>query len=232
MNIPNHIAIIMDGNGRWAKERNLPRIFGHKEGAQRVREIIKEANKLGVKVVTVFAFSTENWNRPRKEVGLLFSYLDNFLKIYAKELTKDDVKLKMLGRRDRINPRVLKRIESIEKLTQDNKSLIFNIALDYGGRWDIVQAAQKAAYDCVSKKISPGQIDENLFKNYLSLSGVPEPDLLIRTSGEKRISNFLLWDSAYSELYFPKIYWPSFNKDEFKKAIEIYSKRKRRFGSI
>lgn len=222
----------MDGNGRWAKEKNLPRTFGHREGAEKVKKNLKEAKRLGVKVLTVFAFSTENWSRPKKEREFIFSYLEHFLRTYAKELMQEDIKLRMLGRRDRIPPKTIKKIEEIEELTKNNKSFIFNIALDYGGRWDITQAAKSIVHDCINKKISEEQIDEKLFKSYLSLKDVPEPDLLIRTSGEERISNFLLWDLAYSELYFPEIYWPSFNEKELQKAIEIYSKRERKFGNI
>lgn len=232
MNIPKHIAIIMDGNGRWAKEKNLPRPLGHREGSKRIKEIIKEAKKLGVKIVTVFAFSTENWNRPKEEINLLFSYLEDFLKNYKEELMREEIKLNIIGRRDRLGKKVVLKIEEVENATRDNGSFVFNIALDYGGKWDIALAAKKVVMDYKNGKISENEINEDTFAAYLALDGMPDPELLIRTSGEERISNFLLWNLAYTELYFPKIYWPDFDKNELLKAIEIYSSRNRRFGQI
>ncbi|MFA5271171.1 MAG: isoprenyl transferase [Candidatus Omnitrophota bacterium] len=232
MNIPQHIAIIMDGNGRWARERGLPRSIGHREGSKRIKETIKDAKSLGVKIVTVFAFSTENWNRPKKEINLLFSYLKDFLHKYKDELIRDDIKLNIIGRRDRLVTDVIKKIEEVEGLTRENKSFIFNIAIDYGGKWDIVAAAKKIAIDYKDGKISENQIDEDTFGKYLVLGDMPDPELLIRTSGEERISNFLLWNLAYAEFYFPKIYWPDFNKNELIKAIRVYSSRDRRFGKV
>ncbi|MDD5194801.1 MAG: isoprenyl transferase [Candidatus Omnitrophica bacterium] len=232
MKIPNHIAVIMDGNGRWAKQRGLPRTAGHKEGVERVKKTVSAAKKLGVKMLTIFAFSTENWNRPRQEVDLLFSYLEIFLSTYKKELMKENIRLKVIGRRDRITPRIIEKIEELEGVTSQNSSFIFTIALDYGGRWDIVEAAKKIIGACTDKKISLQEVNEDLFGKYLALGNLPEPDLLIRTSGEKRISNFLLWNLAYSEFYFPEIHWPDFNEEELRKAIEIYSERERRFGAV
>jgi undecaprenyl diphosphate synthase len=231
MKVPEHIAVIMDGNGRWAKERGLPRMYGHREGSKRVKEILREAKKLNVKILTIFAFSTENWDRPKKEINYLFSYLETFLEKYKKELMKDGIKVNIIGRRDRITKRIVKKIEDIEKLTKDNKDFTFNISLDYGGRWDITEAAKKIIKDCKDNKISEDQIDEDFFSKYLSLGGVPNPDLLIRTSGEQRISNFLLWDLAYAEFYFPEIYWPDFNEEQLRRAINVYDKRERRFGT-
>lgn len=232
MKVPRHIAIIMDGNGRWAKKRNLPRTAGHKEGIRRIGEVIREAKKLGVKIVTVFAFSTENWNRPPKELRFLFFYLNDFLNKYKEELVKEDIKLKVIGRRDRISKEIIKKISEVEALTEKNKSFTFNIALDYGGRWDIVNAVRKIIDDYNNKKIGKEDINEELFSNYLALSGIPNPDLLIRTSGEQRVSNFLIWDLAYSEFYFTPTFWPDFDKEELFKAINVYSKRERRFGRI
>lgn len=232
MKVPRHIAIIMDGNGRWAKKRNLPRTAGHKEGIRRIGEVIREAKKLGVKIVTVFAFSTENWNRPPKELRFLFFYLNDFLNKYKEELVKEDIKLKVIGRRDRISKEIIKKISEVEALTARNKSFTFNIALDYGGRWDIVNAVKKIIDDYNNKKIGKEDINEELFSNYLALSGIPNPDLLIRTSGEQRVSNFLIWDLAYSEFYFTPTFWPDFDKEELFKAINVYSKRERRFGRI
>lgn len=222
----------MDGNGRWAKKRGLPRSAGHLKGAERVREVIAEANKAGVKAVTIFAFSTENWNRPKPEIKFLFSYLDKFLKDNRKVFIRDGICLRAIGRRDRIPNKALKRVVEVEKLTEDNTNFYLNIALDYGGRWDIVNAAKKIARDVDSKKITARDIDEGLFKNYLSLAGLDYPDLLIRTSGEQRLSNFLVWELAYSEFYFCDLTWPDFNQQEFRKALEEYKARDRRFGEV
>lgn len=232
MNVPHHIAIIMDGNGRWAKKRGLPRTIGHREGVKRIKEIVREAKKLGVKILTIFAFSTENWNRSKNEIKFLFQYLNIFLKNYKKELMRKDIRLKAIGRRDRIDKNSIRQVEVVEELTKDNKSFIFNIALDYGGRWDITEAARGIVSDYQNKLISKEAINEDFFQQYLSLGGLASPDLLIRTSGEQRISNFLLWDLAYTELYFPQKYWPDFNVMELEKAIEVYSQRIRKFGKI
>lgn len=232
MNVPHHIAIIMDGNGRWAKKRGLPRTIGHREGVKRIKEIVREAKKLGVKILTIFAFSTENWNRSKNEIKFLFQYLNIFLKNYKKELMRKDIRLKAIGRRDRIDKKSIRQVEVVEELTKNNKSFIFNIALDYGGRWDITEAARGIVSDYQNKVISKEAITEDFFQQYLSLGGLASPDLLVRTSGEQRISNFLLWDLAYTELYFPQKYWPDFNTKELEKAIEVYSQRIRKFGKI
>ncbi len=228
MDAPNHVAIIMDGNGRWAKERKLPRTAGHREGVKRVKDIAREAKKLGVKVLTIFAFSTENWDRPSPEIKFLFSYLVNFLNGYKNELIKEDIKLRAIGRRDRIDGKIIKKIEEIEALTSNNKSFIFNIALDYGGRWDILNAAKK-----ISENSEPSaQTDENNFSQYLALGDIADPELLIRTSGEQRISNFLIWNLAYTEFYFTPCFWPDFDRGELEKALLAYWQRNRRFGKI
>ncbi|UCG35024.1 MAG: isoprenyl transferase [Candidatus Omnitrophota bacterium] len=232
MKIPKHIAIIMDGNGRWAKDRGLPRFEGHREGMERVREVIRQAQRLGVKAITLFAFSTENWDRPRSEIKFLFSSLEKFIDKYLKELQENDIKLQMIGRRDRIDKKVIKRIEEAERSTKENKSFLINVALDYGGRWDIVEGAKKLLANCRSGVISEDDIDEASFSKSLALADIPDPDLLIRTSGEQRISNFLLWNLAYAELYFPEVFWPEFNGSELKKAINAYGQRQRRFGGV
>ncbi|MFH1519175.1 MAG: isoprenyl transferase [Candidatus Omnitrophota bacterium] len=232
MEVPYHIAVIMDGNGRWAKRKGLPRIVGHRQGAKRVKEIIQEAQRIGVKVLTFFAFSTENWSRPQKEVELIFSYLVKFLGDYGEKLKQRGIRFRAIGRRDRIDKRAVKAIGAVENLTRECKKFILNVALDYGGRWDIINAAKKVAKECVSKSVFWENIDEKLFSKYLSLQGAPAPDLLIRTSGEKRISNFLIWDLAYSEFYFTPVLWPDFNKEQLHKAIKVYSGRERRFGKI
>ncbi|MEI8350124.1 MAG: isoprenyl transferase [Candidatus Omnitrophota bacterium] len=232
MKIPCHVAVIMDGNGRWAERRGLPRIAGHHEGAKRIKEIVRESKALGIKVLTIFAFSTENWDRPKKEIDFLFKYLEDFIKNYRDELMREEIKVNFIGRRDRIKTSIIAKMQELEAVTCSNGAFVFNIALDYGGRWDILQAAQKLLGDCQSGKISVEAINEDIFKNYLAINGLPDPDLLIRTSGEERISNFLLWNLAYAELYFTQVYWPDFNKEELKKAVEVYSDRERRFGQI
>jgi undecaprenyl diphosphate synthase len=232
LKIPDHVAVIMDGNGRWAKQRGLPRTAGHYEGAKRVKELVRNSKDLGIKAVTVFAFSTENWSRPKEEVAVIFSYMEKFLLDYKKELVDEGVKYNVIGRRDRISKRFLEVVEEVERATRDNKEIIFNAAIDYGGYWEIVEAAKKIAVECLENKVSLEKIDEELFSRYLCLSGQPIPSLLIRTSGEERISNFLLWSLAYAEFYFTDIYWPDFNKAELIKAIEVYSQRDRRFGGI
>ncbi|MDD5069122.1 MAG: isoprenyl transferase [Candidatus Omnitrophica bacterium] len=230
MKVPKHIAIIMDGNGRWAKSRGLPRTMGHLEGSKRFREIVKESLNLGIKALTAFAFSTENWARSKKEVDFLFNNMAGFVKTYKKELIANGAKFNFIGRRDRLPQFLVGELEKLEAETYPNKKFILNVALDYGGRWDIVEAAKKIAVDYKNNKIKKENIDELLFSDYLSLSGICPPDLLIRTSGEKRISNFLLWDLAYAEFYFTDIHWPDFKKSQLHLAVEEYSKRDRRFG--
>lgn len=232
MSIPRHIAIIMDGNGRWAKQRALPRTMGHKQGAAQVKKIVRAAKENGVEALTIFAFSTENWNRPKEEVDFLFKLLNDFLKGYEKELVQEDIKLKIIGRRDRLTENIKNQIEKLERLTGKNKSLVFNIALDFGGRWDILNAVRKIIEVCQQTNKYDGSLDEKTLHQYFSLAGVPDVDLLIRTSGEQRISNFLLWELAYSELYFCDLCWPDFDNHHFKQAIEFYQQRERRFGGI
>lgn len=232
MKIPQHIAIIMDGNGRWARRRALPRTAGHKIGIDKIDETARNAKKLGVRILTMFAFSTENWNRPQDEVDFLFTYLDKFIDKYKEGFIKEKVRLRMIGRRDRIKKGIIDKIEDLEQVTSVNENLILNVALDFGGRWDIMQAAKSIFSDLQDNKICDEDINEEFFGKRLSLGDLPQPDLLIRTSGEHRISNFLLWDFAYSELYFPKVLWPDFNMGHLKKAIKIFSKRERRFGKI
>lgn len=232
MKIPKHIAVIMDGNGRWARRRALPRTAGHKIGIDKIDRISRDAKDLGVKMMTFFAFSTENWSRPKGEVEFLFSYLDKFIDKYGEDFVAEKVKFNLIGRRDRVKKSIIEKLEELERKTADNKDFIINIALDYGGKWDIVQAARKILKESKDNKISEEDITEEYFQEKLSLGKLPRPDLLIRTSGEYRISNFLLWDLAYSELYFPNTFWPAFSKRHLKKAIKIFSRRERRFGKI
>lgn len=232
LEIPRHIAIIMDGNGRWAAERGLTRTQGHRRGIERVQELITSAQELKIPMITLFAFSTENWKRPRTEILKLFSYMTYFLMKSKKKLIEDNVRLTFIGRRDRIDRIRLRQMEDIESRTKDNDSLIVNIALDYGGRWDIVSAVNRILADCAGEKKKFESLDEETFAGYLSLAEFSEPELLIRTSGELRLSNFLLWQAAYSELYFTDCYWPDFDRGELLQAIRVYTQRERRFGKI
>jgi undecaprenyl diphosphate synthase len=231
-NIPKHVAIIMDGNGRWAKEKGLPRAAGHKEGIERVKEIVRAARKIEIKVLTIFAFSSENWNRPRKEISILMRFLINFLEREINELDKNDIKFRVMGREEPLPGYLLKKIKKAEEKTKDNKSLVLVIALNYGGRQEIVDAAKKFARSVISKEIELEELDEGLFSGFLYTAGLPDPDLLIRTSGELRISNFLLWQLSYAEFYFSQKYWPDFKSPDLTEAIEEFQRRERKFGRI
>jgi len=226
--IPRHVAIIMDGNGRWAQKRRLPRIAGHREGIKRAKEIIKVASGLGIEVLTLFAFSAENWQRPKREIDMLMSSLDYFLKNNIKELMKGNICLKFIGREDPLPAKVLDRIKKTAEETNKNSGLRLCLALNYGSRQEIVDAVKKI----IDSGTRPEEIDENNFSRFLYTDGLPDPDLLIRTSGEQRISNFLLWQVSYTELYFAKKNWPDFTEEEFKKAIREYQRRERRFGAV
>jgi undecaprenyl diphosphate synthase len=230
--IPKHIAIIMDGNGRWAKERGLMRTAGHREGVKRAREVIKACGELGIEVVTFFAFSAENWRRPKREIGILMGFLESFLKDEIRDLIKNNIRLKVIGRGDPIPKTLQKRLKEAQAKTEDNSGLTVCLALNYGSRQEIVDAAKDFAADTLKGKINLGSLDENIFSGYLYTGELPDPDLLIRTSGEMRISNFLLWQLSYAELYFPKVYWPDFRRADLEAAIAEFKKRERRFGKI
>jgi undecaprenyl diphosphate synthase len=223
--IPKHIAIIMDGNGRWAQNRHMPRFMGHREGAKRIKKIIKYAADSGVKYLSVYAFSTENWKRPQKEVDTLMEIFQKYLKAESKNMLKDNIRLIVTGRKEGISSKLLTAIKEVEELTKNNDGLTFNICFNYGGRSEII--------DAVNKIIELGEknITEENFKEFL-YSDIPDPELVIRTSGEFRISNFLLWQLAYSEIYVTDVLWPDFDESEFDKAIENYNKRDRRFGGV
>jgi len=231
-NIPKHIAIIMDGNGRWAKERNLPRTQGHRAGIKRIREIVKAANEFGIKVVTFFTFSTENWSRPKKEVGMLMGYLDNFLTSEIKDLDKNNIRVIVIGRDRPIPEYLLNKIQKAEARTENNTGMVVVLALNYGSRQEIIDAVKKFTESAMEGKTNLEDLDVESFNNYFYTAGLPDPDLLIRTSGEMRLSNFLLWQISYAELYFSKKYWPDFGRQELEKAIMEYQKRERRFGRI
>ena len=225
-----HIAVIMDGNNRWAKSKGLLSLEGHKAGVERVRDIIENCQSAGVEVLTLFAFSSENWLRPALEVKGLMALFGAYIKSESKTLKKRGVRLQVIGERSHFSSGLQKRIADAEALTADNTAMTLVLAVDYGGRWDIVQAARKLAHRTASGLISADSIDENLFEQELCLSNYPMPDLCIRTAGEQRISNFLLWQLAYSELYFAECYWPDFDESAFDLAVEAYYSRQRRFG--
>ena len=228
--IPRHIAIIMDGNGRWAKERGLPRIAGHREGINSVREITKICGELGVKYLTLYTFSTENWNRPKTEVKALMTLLLSTIKKEIKELHKNDVKFSTIGDISILPKGTVKGIKEGEKLTFNNSGLNLILALNYGSRQEIISAVNNIVLDIKKGSIDSNSIDENIFSSYLDTNNCPDPDLLIRTSGELRISNFLLWQSAYTEMYLTNTYWPSFRENELFTAIFDFQNRERRFG--
>lgn len=230
ISMPKHVAIIMDGNGRWAKSKGKIRTFGHKAGVESVRAAVRFARKNGIESLTLFAFSSENWNRPAEEVGVLMDLFNFVLNSEAKKLNKNNVRLKVIGDKSRFESKLIAKINKAEELTQQNSSLTLNIAANYGGRWDIVNAAQKLASQAAKGELDAKDIDEKLFNQSICLSEQAELDLLIRTGGEHRISNFLLWQCGYAELYFTKTLWPDFDEDAFQLAIDDYCERQRRFG--
>ncbi len=231
-NIPGHIAIIMDGNGRWAKKRLLPRVLGHKEGVKAVERTLEAAGKLGVKYVTLYAFSTENWKRPKEEIDALMQLLVNAIDKYLERLLKDNVVLKVIGAYKDFPAPVVKKLEEAIKQTSRNDGVVLTFALNYSGRWEIVEAAQKIAKSVEDGDLSVQNISTDSVTNALATHFLPDPDLIIRTSGEYRTSNFLLWQSAYSEFYFTEQLWPDFNEESLKAAIVDYQSRERRFGDI
>jgi len=228
--IPQHVAIIMDGNGRWAKKRGLPKLAGHRAGARSVDEITAAAAKLGVKVLTLYAFSTENWKRPKMEVEGLFRLLEKHLKKEEARLNKNNIKLSVVGDITALPASTQKLIRAVMGSTAGNTGMVLNIALNYGSRAEMLEAVRKLAKDAAAGAISPEEIDEKLFSSSLYTKNLPDPDLLIRTSGEKRISNFLLWQLSYAEFYFTEKLWPDFREADFKKAVREYGRRERRYG--
>ena len=232
LNVPKHVAIILDGNGRWAKKRHLPRNMGHVAGAKAVEQICEDAWDLGIKYLTVYAFSTENWNRPDDEVKALMKLLRNYLKNCEKRANDNDMRVRVIGDLSRLDEDIRETILHLEDVTASNGGLNFTIAINYGSRDEIIRAIKKISTDGKEGKINIEDIDEKMFSSYLDTDDMPDPDLLIRTSGEERLSNYLLWQLAYTEFYFTDCLWPDFNKKELKKAIEIYSSRNRRFGKV
>lgn len=232
MNVPQHVAIILDGNGRWAKSKGMPRNYGHAQGSKNVERICEEAWRMGIKYLTVYAFSTENWNRPKDEVDALMKLLRNYMKTCLTTAAKNDMRVRVLGDISRLDDDIRERILELEDATKDNGGLNFQIAINYGSRDEIIRAIRTLTRDCVDGKVEVDEINEELFEGYLDTRGIPDPDLLIRTSGEQRLSNYLLWQLAYTEFYFADVHWPDFSKEELIKAIEVYNRRDRRFGGV
>ena len=232
MRVPEHVAIILDGNGRWAKKRFLPRNMGHAQGSKTVERIIEDAFDMGIKYLTVYAFSTENWRRPKDEVDALMKLLRDYLKTCIKRANKNNMRVRVIGDVTGLSEDLREKIEQLEEASKGNTGINFTIALNYGSRDEMIRAMKKMAGDLLAGTLKKEEITEDLFAGYLNTKGLPEPDLMIRTSGEQRLSNFMLWQLAYTEFYFTDVLWPDFNKKELKKAVEYYNGRERRFGGI
>lgn len=230
--VPAHIAIIMDGNGRWAKSRFMPRTYGHKVGVETIRKVVKECSRLGVKYLTLYAFSTENWKRPKDEVSALMGLLVKYLRNELEELHKNNVKILTIGDISKLPQACIEELDHAKEKTKDNRGLVMSLALNYGGRNDLINAVKNISQEVVDGKISVEDIGDDLISSHLSTKESPDPDLVVRTSGEQRLSNFLLWELAYSEFYFADIHWPDFDEKELQKAIFAYQSRDRRFGGI
>lgn len=230
--IPNHVAIILDGNGRWAKSKGMPRNYGHVQGAKTVEVICEEAYRMGIQYLTVYAFSTENWNRPKDEVDALMGLLRNYMKTCLKTAAKNNMCVRVIGDKTGLAEDIRTRIVQLEEATKNNTGLHFQIAINYGGRDEIVRAVRKLAASAVQGSLKPEEITEQMLSDSLDTHDLPEPDLLIRTCNELRISNFLLWQLAYTEFYFTPVAWPDFSKEELEKAVEAYNKRDRRYGLV
>ena len=228
--IPVHVAIIMDGNGRWAQKRGKPRIYGHQQGMESVRAVVEAARKVGIKVLTLYAFSKENWARPLEEVNFLMGLLERYLKKEVEELHQKDIQIRAIGEIERLPKRIQKLLKEAMKKTAKNQGMVLNLALSYSGRAEIARAAKLIVEACRRGDLSPEEITEETFNRYLYTAGLPDPDLLIRTSGEMRLSNFLLYQCAYTEFYITPTLWPDFREEEFMAALEEYARRERRFG--
>ncbi len=230
--IPQHVAIILDGNGRWAKAKGLPRNYGHKQGAKAVEDILVVARDMGIKYLTVYAFSTENWNRPETEVSALMMILRQYLKSSIKKSMKNNVRCQVIGERSKLSADIQDAIKELETATAGNTGLTFTIAINYGSRDEIVRAVRKIAADCADGKVDPSEISEEMISRNLDTANLPDPDLMIRTCGEQRLSNFLLWQCAYTEFYYTDIAWPDFDEAELQKAVDAYGNRNRKFGGL
>ncbi|MHB8128080.1 MAG: isoprenyl transferase [Mobilitalea sp.] len=232
LQIPNHIAIILDGNGRWAKKKRMPRNYGHTQGSKVVEKICEIAYKMGVQYLTVYAFSTENWKRPKDEVDALMKLLQTYLETSVKTSAKNNMRVRVIGDKSKLSEEINKSITILEEESKNNTGLNFQVAINYGSRDEMLRAIKALSLDVKANKIEIDLIDETTYGQYLDTKGIPDPDLLIRTSGEQRLSNFLLWQLAYTEFYFTDVLWPDFNKNELMKAVEYYSSRTRNFGAI
>lgn len=232
MKMPQHVAIILDGNGRWAKAKGMPRNYGHAQGSKNVEKICEEAWRMGIKYLTVYAFSTENWNRPKEEVDALMKLLRNYMKTCLKTAEKNDMKIRVIGDKSRLDEDIRTRIAELEEATKNNQGLNFQIAINYGSRDEITRAVKALAKDCADGKVNAEDINESMIASYLDTHDIPDPDLLIRTSGEQRLSNYLLWQLAYTEFYFTDVPWPDFSKEELLKAVEQFNRRDRRYGGV
>ncbi|MEE1009419.1 MAG: isoprenyl transferase [Agathobacter sp.] len=232
MKIPEHVAIILDGNGRWAKSKGMPRNYGHTMGAKNVETVCKAANEIGIKYLTLYAFSTENWNRPEQEVNALMKLLESYLKNCIKTADKNNMRVRVIGEVTGLSEKFQERIKELEEASAHNSGLNLTIAINYGSRDEIIRCMKKMYKDCQDNKLSMDDINEEVFASYLDTKDLPDPDLLIRTSGEQRLSNYLLWQLAYSEFYFTDVPWPDFHKEELLEAVEAYNKRDRRFGAL
>ena len=232
MNVPKHVAIILDGNGRWAKSKGMPRNYGHTMGAKNVETICEAAHHMGIKYLTFYAFSTENWNRPESEVNALMSLLENYLKTCIKTAEKNHIRVRIIGDISKLRESFQKQIKDLEEASKNNDGLNLQIAINYGSRDEMIRGMRKMAAKIATDELKPEEITEDLFTTYLDTAGIPDPDLLIRTSGEQRLSNYLLWQLAYSEFYFTDVPWPDFDKAELEKAVAEYQKRNRRFGGL
>ena len=230
--LPKHIAIIMDGNRRWARAKGMPVAFGHREGAKVLEKIVRHANEIGLEYITVYAFSTENWKRSTEEVSTLMTILRTYLKDCVKKSMKNNVRCRVIGRREELSADIIESIENLEQKTKNNTGLQFTIAINYGGRDEITRAVRKLATKVSNHELAPEDITEEMISKNLDTWELPDPDLLIRTSGEQRLSNYLPWQLAYTEFYFTDVHWPDFNKEELIRAFEKYNKRERRFGGV
>jgi len=232
LKIPRHVAIIMDGNGRWAKMRHKPRTYGHAKGAEVLEETLENCDHLGIRYLTVYAFSTENWARPLEEVKVIMNLFRKYLINSVEKCMKNNVRCIVIGERSRLSPDIAEAVRHLEETTKDNTGITFIIAINYGSRDEIVRGVRKLAGDVEAKRLSPDAIDETVIQKYMDTADIPDPDLLIRTSGEERLSNFLLWQLAYAEFYFTEVPWPDFSMEELIKAIKVYTSRDRRFGKV
>lgn len=230
--VPQHIAIILDGNGRWAQKRHLPRNMGHAQGSKTVERICEDAYKMGIKYLTVYAFSTENWSRPQEEVDALMNLLRSYMKDCIKISKKNNMRVRIIGDKTRLDSDIQESIRALEAASAENTGLNFQVAINYGGRDEIVRAVRKVSKKVIDGELKPEEITDEVIAMYLDTAGIPDPDLLIRTSAEQRISNFLLWQLSYSEFYFPEVLWPDFTRDDLQKAIDFYNSRERKFGGL